>query len=91
MDAITSATSATAAALGLRRQIGAIAPGYDADLIAVRGDPSKDIAALTKVMFVMRGGWCSRGRSGAPTTSALVAVSDPRPRPSSPRSTTPAM
>ncbi len=56
MDAITSATSATAAALGLGDKIGSIAPGYDADLIAVRGDPSQDIAAITKVTFVMRGG-----------------------------------
>jgi imidazolonepropionase-like amidohydrolase len=56
MDAITSATSATASALGLGDEIGSIAPGYDADLIAVRGDPSQDIAAITKVTFVMRGG-----------------------------------
>ncbi len=56
MDAITTATSATAAALGLGEKLGAVAPGYEADLIAVRGDPAKDIAALTKVSFVMRGG-----------------------------------
>ena len=37
-------------------QIGAIAPGYQADLIAVAGDPSKDITALRKVVFVMKGG-----------------------------------
>ncbi|MDB4873684.1 MAG: amidohydrolase [Gemmatimonadetes bacterium] len=56
MDAITSATSATAVALGLADHLGAIAPGMDADIIAVRGDPSTDIFALRKVMFVMRGG-----------------------------------
>ena len=56
MDAITSATSATATALGLGDKIGTVAPGYDADLIAVSGDPSKDIAAITKVTFVMRNG-----------------------------------
>jgi imidazolonepropionase-like amidohydrolase len=56
MDAITSATSATASALGLGDQIGTVAPGYDADLIAVRGDPSRDIAAIKNVAFVMRGG-----------------------------------
>jgi imidazolonepropionase-like amidohydrolase len=61
MDAITSATSATAAALGLGDKIGRLARGYDADLIAVRGDPSKDIAALTKVSFVMRGGVVFKG------------------------------
>ena len=56
MDAITSATSATAAALGLGDKLGTIAPGYEADLIAVGGDPSRDIAAIKKVSFVMRGG-----------------------------------
>ena len=56
MDAITSATSTTAAALGLGDRLGAVAPGYEADLIAVRGDPAQDIAALSKVSFVMRGG-----------------------------------
>ena len=61
MDAITSATSATAAALGLGDKIGSIAPGYDADLIAVRGDPARDIAAITKVTFVMRGGMVFTG------------------------------
>ena len=56
MDAIASATSAAAAALGLGDKIGTVAPGFDADLIAVRGDPAQDIAAITKVMFVMRSG-----------------------------------
>jgi len=56
MDAITSATSVTAQALGLGRSLGVAAPGYDADLIAVDGDPSKDITALRRVRFVMRGG-----------------------------------
>lgn len=56
MDAITSATSVTAQALGLGERIGALAPGFDADIIAVAGDPSKDILALRRVRFVMRGG-----------------------------------
>ena len=56
MDAITSATTATADALGLGDHLGAIAPGFDADIIAVRGDPSADIAAIRNVVFVMRGG-----------------------------------
>ena len=42
--------------LGLGDQIGALAPGLDADLIAVDGDPLKDITALRRVVFVMRGG-----------------------------------
>ncbi|HEX4682026.1 MAG TPA: amidohydrolase family protein, partial [Gemmatimonadaceae bacterium] len=56
MDAITSATSATADALGLGSQLGSIAQGYDADLIAVKGRPDQDIEALRNVVFVMRGG-----------------------------------
>lgn len=56
LDAITSATSLTAESMHLGDQIGTIAPGYQADLIAVQGDPTKDITALRRVMFVMKGG-----------------------------------
>ena len=56
MDAVISATSAGAVALGLGDHLGSIAPGYDADLIALDGDPSRDIAATRRVVFVMRGG-----------------------------------
>jgi imidazolonepropionase-like amidohydrolase len=56
MDAIISATSGGAAALGLGDRIGTIAPGYEADLIATEGDPSRDIAATKRVVFVMKGG-----------------------------------
>lgn len=56
MDAITSATSLGAAALRMGDQIGSIAPGMQADLIAVPGDPSKDITTLRHVMFVMKSG-----------------------------------
>jgi imidazolonepropionase-like amidohydrolase len=56
IDAITSATSLGAEALRMDKQIGAIAPGLQADLIAVQGDPTKDITALRRVMFVMKGG-----------------------------------
>jgi imidazolonepropionase-like amidohydrolase len=56
MDAIVSATSAGAAALGLASSVGVVAAGFDADLIAVNGDPSRDIGALQRVVFVMRAG-----------------------------------
>ncbi len=42
--------------LGWDGQIGALQPGYYADVIAVPGDPTKDISAVTKVSFVMKGG-----------------------------------
>jgi imidazolonepropionase-like amidohydrolase len=56
MDALISGTSAAAASLGMGDRIGSIAPGLEADLIAVDGDPSQDITALRRVVFVMRGG-----------------------------------
>lgn len=56
MAAITSATSLAAESLALGDRIGTIAPGYEADLIAVAGDPLQDITALEKVVFVMKGG-----------------------------------
>jgi len=56
MDAITTATSATANALGLGDHLGVLAPGYDADIIATRANPATDIHALNDVLFVMRGG-----------------------------------
>jgi imidazolonepropionase-like amidohydrolase len=62
MDANVSATSRAARALGLEREVGAVAPGLQADLIAVEGDPSRDIAALRRVRFVMREGKVYVGR-----------------------------
>jgi len=56
MAAVVSATSLAAESLGLGSQIGAIVPGMQADVIAVEGDPSKDITALRNVRFVMKGG-----------------------------------
>jgi imidazolonepropionase-like amidohydrolase len=42
--------------MGLQQLIGAIAPGLEADLVAIDGDPIKDPTALTRVRFVMKGG-----------------------------------
>ena len=56
MDAIIGATSLAAGALGLNDMIGSIAPGFEADLIAVDGDPIKDVTALLRTVFVMKGG-----------------------------------
>jgi imidazolonepropionase-like amidohydrolase len=56
MAAIVSATSLAAECLGLQKDVGTIAPGYGADLIAVEGDPIKDIRALKRVVWVMRNG-----------------------------------
>jgi imidazolonepropionase-like amidohydrolase len=56
MDAIVSATSLSAESLGLGSQIGTIAPNYDADLVAVAGNPLDDITAVRHAVFVMKGG-----------------------------------
>ena len=56
MDAVVSATSLAAESLGLEDRIGAIAAGFEADVIALDGDPLADPAALGRVVFVMRAG-----------------------------------
>jgi imidazolonepropionase-like amidohydrolase len=56
MDVIVSATSLAAASLGMGDRLGAIAPGFDADLVAVDGNPLDDITAVRRVAFVMKHG-----------------------------------
>jgi imidazolonepropionase-like amidohydrolase len=56
MAAMKSANSLAAEALGMADQIGSIAPRLEADIIAVDGDPLKDISAVRRVVFVMKGG-----------------------------------
>jgi imidazolonepropionase-like amidohydrolase len=55
-DALRDTTSLNAQSLNLGDRIGSIAPGFEADLIAVDGDPLKDITALRRVVFVMKSG-----------------------------------
>jgi predicted amidohydrolase YtcJ len=52
-EAISSATTAAAKLLDLEREVGQIAPGFSADLIAVTGDPLRDVRVLQKVDYVM--------------------------------------
>jgi imidazolonepropionase-like amidohydrolase len=56
MDAIKAGTSVAAELLGQTAEIGHLAPGMLADIVAVRGDPLQDITALQNVMFVMKDG-----------------------------------
>jgi imidazolonepropionase-like amidohydrolase len=56
MKAMVSANSLAAEAMRMSDRIGSIAPGYEADIIALDGDPVKDITAVRRVVFVMKGG-----------------------------------
>lgn len=69
VDVITSATSLSAESMGLGKEIGTVAPGFAADLVAFDGDPRKDPNAFMRVAFVMRGGVVHRmpPRDAAPT------------------------
>jgi imidazolonepropionase-like amidohydrolase len=56
MQALVSANQLAAEALGMADQIGQLASGFEADIIALDGDPLEDINAVKNVVFVMRGG-----------------------------------
>jgi imidazolonepropionase-like amidohydrolase len=56
LDAIKSATSRAATMLDMDGQIGVVAPGAFADIVAVSGDPLGDIKVLESVQFVMKNG-----------------------------------
>ncbi|WP_396625546.1 amidohydrolase family protein [Luteitalea sp.] len=60
MQAIQAATVHAADLLGTRDRLGAIAPGHLADIIAVPGDPTRDVTALERVSFVMKDGMVHR-------------------------------
>jgi imidazolonepropionase-like amidohydrolase len=64
MDAMVAANSRAAESLNLQNEIGSIAAGMQADIIALDGDPLKDITAVRRVVFVMRAG---RVYKNAPT------------------------
>jgi imidazolonepropionase-like amidohydrolase len=56
-QALATATTNGAELLGMQSTLGKIAPGYYADIVAVEGDPMKDInAVLNGVKWVMKGG-----------------------------------
>jgi len=56
MQAVQAATVNAADLLGMSGKVGAVAPGYYADLVAVSGDPMQDVAQLEHIGFVMKGG-----------------------------------
>jgi len=70
MVAIKSATSRAAALLEMDGKIGVVAPGAFADMIAVGGDPVRDIKALENVQFVMKDGKVFKSESGQSLATA---------------------
>jgi len=73
MTAMISANSLGAEALGMSGQIGSIAPGLQADIIALDGDPLHDITAVRRVVFVMKGGvvYKNVARTAIPTYAGV--------------------
>jgi imidazolonepropionase-like amidohydrolase len=61
MQAIQCATTSAADLMGWGDRIGRIAPGYYADIVAVEGDPTKDVTTLQRMAFVMKGGEVVKG------------------------------
>jgi imidazolonepropionase-like amidohydrolase len=64
MATMVAANSLAAEALNLAKEIGSIAPGLQADIIALDGDPLKDITAVRRVVFVMKGGGVYKNAPG---------------------------
>jgi imidazolonepropionase-like amidohydrolase len=60
-QALLAATAVNARILGLEREIGRVAVGMKADLVAVAGDPTQDISIAGRVRFVMKNGIVYRG------------------------------
>lgn len=69
MQAMVDANSRAAESLNMEREIGAIVPGLQADIIAVDGDPLKDITAVRRVVFVMKGGKVYKNESAGKASS----------------------
>jgi imidazolonepropionase-like amidohydrolase len=73
-DALRAATAVDAELLGVEKDLGALEAGKLADVVAVPGDPTKDIAAMERVMFVMKAGVVYRNDAAARRPSAPAAV-----------------
>jgi imidazolonepropionase-like amidohydrolase len=80
MSAMISANSLGAEAMGMADQIGSMAPGMQADIIALDGDPLKDITVVRRVVFVMKGGivYKNSPRASVPASAEVSAPKSDR-------------
>jgi imidazolonepropionase-like amidohydrolase len=74
-EAILMATKHAADLLGAADRVGSVQAGRFADLIAVAGDPTRDVTELERVRFVMKGGQVVRAWSAAAAPPATAQVS----------------
>ena len=74
MQAIQSATSVAAQHMGWHQDVGALQPGRYADLVAIAGDPLKDITRLEQVDVVIKGGEVTVPGCAAPLPQGCLAV-----------------
>jgi imidazolonepropionase-like amidohydrolase len=72
MSTFVSANSLAAEAMRMGDRIGSIAPGYEADIVALDGNPIKDITAVRRVVFVMKGGIVYKNVARAAFNSAAT-------------------
>ena len=74
MDALVSAQSVAAQSLWMQDQIGTIAPGFEADIVAIEGDPLQDITSVRRVVFVMKGGKIYKNLVPARTAGGTTSI-----------------
>ena len=68
-QALVAGTASAAKLLGWQERIGTLAAGRLADIVAVPGDPTRDVTATERVLFVMKNGVVHRGPAGAQTAT----------------------
>jgi imidazolonepropionase-like amidohydrolase len=73
IDALKSATSSDAELLGIAQKTGTLEKGKLADIVAVSGDPTADITATERVLFVMKEGKIIRNGPATPNAAATAA------------------